>query len=196
MLGGIAISFRRIFLCQDPCRGHSLMGAPTKKVFRAVLVLAAAAGSFCSGSAEDIARVVFTEATQFSDTSPFVTAVGLRAATADVVPPASRILLLVDTSASQTGTYRERSFAAAEGVLDGMRKQDRVLLAAVDVGMDRACNEFVPASTGAVNEALTSLRTRTPLGHTDLIAVLEAALATAAGIPPRPRSSTSGTAQA
>jgi hypothetical protein len=57
------------------------------------------------------ARVSFVEAFRRNDDvgSPFVTAVGVRWTPSDIVAAPARVLVLVDTSASQIGDHRRRS---------------------------------------------------------------------------------------
>lgn len=91
--------------------------------------------------------------------------------------PADRHVLLVDTSASQTGVHRERSLAVVEALLAALPAKATVSAFAVDVAAEPLTDGFLP-----VGEARTVVRDglarRTPLGATDLAAGLNEALET------------------
>jgi hypothetical protein len=55
----------------------------------------------------------------------------------------SDVLVLMDTSASQVGLYRQDSLAALEALLSGLSDQDRVRLVAVDVNAVSAARLLV-----------------------------------------------------
>jgi hypothetical protein len=100
-----------------------------------------------------------------------VTAHGLRvdvdAASAGASVPCD-LILVVDTSASQTGVHRTRSLEAVDAVVRTCDENDRILLAAIDVDVQPLTDGFVsPMATG---EAVRRLQRRTPLGSTDLVA--------------------------
>ena len=85
------------------------------------------------------------------------------------------MVVVVDTSASQSGEFRQDSLIAAEQVLAGMRAKDRVQVFAADVDANALTSHF-----GAVNEdqteaVMNQLGARLPLGNTNLISVLETA---------------------
>ncbi|TWT47676.1 VWA domain-containing protein [Botrimarina hoheduenensis] len=88
------------------------------------------------------------------------------------------LVVLVDTSASQTGLYRETALAAVEALVGAVEPGSQVRLMAVDLDA-RPLHEgaFEPGSAGA-SEALASLREVAPLGTTDLNAALSAAIDT------------------
>ena len=52
---------------------------------------------------------------------------------AEVKKPAADVIVVVDTSASQSGEYRREALAAADQVLNGLRSGDRAQLFAADV---------------------------------------------------------------
>lgn len=85
------------------------------------------------------------------------------------------IVVIVDTSASQTGVYRDDSLAALKSMLDSVGKNDRVKLLAVDVDAVELTGGFVAPGSAEMQAALTKLKARTPLGSTDLVKALKAA---------------------
>ena len=121
------------------------------------------------------ASVTFVEAFGGSPSQPPVAAVGLRAAKAPA-PQSVNVLVLVDTSASQTGAYRDRALRALDALLETARPADRFAIAAVDVGCTPLSDGFHPAGEAALRQARLDLDSRTPLGSTDLPAVMEEAL--------------------
>jgi uncharacterized protein with von Willebrand factor type A (vWA) domain len=86
----------------------------------------------------------------------------------------NEVVILIDTSASQTGQYRAEEMAVLNAMLASMSPADRVQLMAVDM-------KAVPLSAGVVapgpemQAALAKLNGRTPLGATDLDAGLRTA---------------------
>ena len=90
--------------------------------------------------------------------------------TEDLPAAASRdVLILVDTSASQTGAYRSDSIDALQTVLRGLRPEDRVQLAALDLRMVPLSSGFAAAASPNTQHALQQLQQRSPLGSTDLV---------------------------
>ncbi|HRF02086.1 MAG TPA: hypothetical protein PLI18_16335, partial [Pirellulaceae bacterium] len=84
----------------------------------------------------------------------------------------SDVVILVDTSASQIGGYREESLAALRSVLAGLSDQDRVKLLAVDLEPVELTDGFVQVGDAAIDQALAALEARTPLGSTDVAGML------------------------
>ena len=105
------------------------------------------------------------------------TALGLRAQGLSAADAAD-VLVLIDTSASQTGAYRRRQLEALDSLLAASRPADGVRIAAADVACEPLADSFEAATSDAVKASLRSLDARTPLGSTDLAAALE----TAAGL--------------
>jgi hypothetical protein len=103
-----------------------------------------------------------------------VTAIGVRGA-AHAAESTVRVVILMDTSASQTGPYRRAQLDAIAGLLDGARPDDRFTIAAVDVDCAPLVDGFHPARADAIQEARVALTSRTPLGSTDFSRVIEAA---------------------
>ena len=76
------------------------------------------------------ATVTMTRATHQDESVPAVTAVGLQATGPSGETAATRICILVDTSASQSGVLQQQSLEVVRGLLGNIRPHDRVLLAA------------------------------------------------------------------
>ncbi len=135
-------------------------------------------------AAANPAVVSFAEAAPAADGAPQVTAVGLRAA-ASAANGSTQVVVLVDTSASQTGQHRQRSLDGLAGLLEKARPTDRVAVSAVDVGSTPLTEGFFAPGDPALAAAARGLSGRTPLGSTDLVAVLEDAVARFEGEGPR-----------
>ncbi len=99
-----------------------------------------------------------------------------------LTPPATAasathdIVVMVDTSASQTGLYRDDSFAALRSMLDNLGQNDRVKLVAVDIDAIALTDKFVTADSAEMKAALAKLSARTPLGSTDMVKALSSAV--------------------
>lgn len=85
----------------------------------------------------------------------------------------SNVLILVDTSASQTGLFGQDSLAMAKAILDGLSPQDKVQLAAVDLDAVSLSGGFFAPTSKEIRSALTKLEERSPLGSTDINEVLK-----------------------
>ncbi|MEI6241572.1 MAG: hypothetical protein WCR51_14395, partial [Planctomycetia bacterium] len=125
--------------------------------------------------AEQPVAISFTEGFAGSDFAPPVIAVGLRAATPAEPAGAVDVVVLVDTSASQIGAQRLRASEALEGLLEKARPSDRFRIAAVDIDCAVLGDGFAPAGGPATRDAVKALAERTPLGSTDIVAVLDTA---------------------
>ena len=117
--------------------------------------------------------ISFVETFQRDETAVPVTAIGMRWSPPTTVAPPARVVVLVDTSASQIGSYRQRAAESLTGILEAARPEDRFLPAAVDVGCVPLTTGFLSARDPAVQTAIEGLNARTPLGSTDLIEVLD-----------------------
>jgi uncharacterized membrane protein YgcG len=84
------------------------------------------------------------------------------------------VVVLFDTSASQTGVYRTKALTALETLLAGLGPQDRVKLMAVDLNAVPLCDDFVAANSPEMQAAREKLAARIPLGSTDLARALSA----------------------
>ncbi|MGD9648077.1 MAG: hypothetical protein AB7U73_20355, partial [Pirellulales bacterium] len=83
------------------------------------------------------------------------------------------LAILIDTSASQMGEYRERTIDTLKQMLAQLSPDDRVQLTAVDLKSVPLTKGFVAARGDEVDAALTKLNQREPLGTTDMAVVLE-----------------------
>ena len=126
-------------------------------------------------SADTEAHVSFVEAAQHSDSSPIVTAIGLRMKPIRQPVAASEIVILVDTSASQAGDYRRLALDSLAGILEKARETDRFQIAAVDISCVPLSDGFLSPRGESIRASTLKLDARTPLGSTDMITVLDAA---------------------
>jgi hypothetical protein len=149
------------------------MSRPWLTVF-AIAVGSALPGSLPVSHAAAPVSVGFVEACPGTGGEPRVTALGIRTPPA-TARPAAHVLVLVDTSASQTGVHRQRASEALLGLLESGRPEDRFAVAAVDVACKPLAEGFHPAKDESLRKARLALDARTPLGTTDLIAILEEA---------------------
>ncbi len=89
---------------------------------------------------------------------------------------ACRVVVLVDTSASQSGKYRDKAFEALDALAEQLPAEARLQLVAVDLDAVPMTSEFVKVGSPQWKQALAKLRKRAPLGTTDLpLAVNKAA---------------------
>lgn len=89
-------------------------------------------------------------------------------------------VLLVDTSASQVGEYRQQTLAVAEHLLRSLPATDRVSVLAVDLAAAPMTAGLVEP-TAALEVALPALSQRFPAGATNLLSALTAAQAQLTG---------------
>ena len=87
------------------------------------------------------------------------------------------VVVVVNTSASVSGQYREKSSKALSGLLESLGPGDRVYLIAADVTAVALTERFVAANSPEMQAALEKLNRRAPLGATDLEKALQTALA-------------------
>ncbi len=80
----------------------------------------------------------------------------------------ARVGIVVDTSASQVGAFRQDQLAMLRGILSGLRPGDQVQLFAADVSVAPLSELISVADESAIAEALAKLTRRLPLGHTNL----------------------------
>ena len=88
-------------------------------------------------------------------------------------PVATDVIVLVDTSASQIGLFREDALAATKTLVKHLPSGDRFRLFAVDLRANAMDDAFQAAGQG--DAALQKLAARTPLGATDLLGALRTA---------------------
>ncbi|MBM4094015.1 MAG: VWA domain-containing protein, partial [Planctomycetes bacterium] len=86
------------------------------------------------------------------------------------------VVVLVDTSASQKNLFRDDSLTAVNELIRRLDPQDRVRLFAVDIEATPLHDDFSSAGSQDVKDALAKLAQRTPLGATDMVAGLKAAV--------------------
>ena len=88
------------------------------------------------------------------------------------VHPAHDVVVLVDTSASQTGVYRDDALAAAKQLMAGLDARDRVEIMAVDLDAVTMMSGFAPPDSSQVSRGLQQIKERAPLGSTDMLRVI------------------------
>ncbi len=90
-------------------------------------------------------------------------------------PVASEVVIFVDTSASQTGIFRDDSLSLANALIELLGDDDTVRLFAADLDPVEMTDGFVKTSGLKIEKALEKLAERTPLGATDFVALLDTA---------------------
>jgi hypothetical protein len=156
--------------CLGSCLGSCIacQGSPAK---------ADTSGPVAVSFAESTAVAASAPRPGSPETPPQVTAIGVRArpspATADA---AVDVLLLIDTSASQTGIHRQQANDAVSAVLQAAPARARFRVAAIDVSCEPLSKGFFDAGDEQLQDAVRSLDRRAPLGSTDLVGGIEAAL--------------------
>lgn len=86
-------------------------------------------------------------------------------------------VLLVDTSASQTGGFREQGLAVLEAFLAALPATDRVSVYAIDVSVQPLTDGFVGPQSAEAGKALAHLKRRVPLGASKMLPALHTAAA-------------------
>ncbi len=99
----------------------------------------------------------------------------------------NEIVVLFDTSASQSGDYRDKARAALQAFLSALAPEDRVRLWAVDVNAVEMTAGFASPAGDATKAALAKLTQRVPLGATDMDVVLQTAAESFANGAAKPR---------
>ena len=96
--------------------------------------------------------------------------------TIDVAPAKQhQVVVLMDTSASQTGVYREKALEAIRTLLFALDADDRVRLMAGDLKAVSLTDGFVAPNGAEMKAALAKLERRVPLASTDMPVVLSTA---------------------
>ena len=85
------------------------------------------------------------------------------------------VVVLVDTSASQRGAYREASFASLQTLLANSRPADQLQVWAVDLGVKPITKAWTNGDSQGFERVTDSLRQVMPLGSTDMDKALRAA---------------------
>ncbi|TVS07715.1 MAG: hypothetical protein EA424_29460, partial [Planctomycetaceae bacterium] len=97
------------------------------------------------------------------------------------------VLVLFDTSASQTGAYRDDAIRALNGMLSSLGSEDRVKLMSIDLNAVAMTEQFVAPGSQAMRDGLARLQQRVPLGSTDMQRGLRGAAENFSGPATRPR---------
>ncbi len=92
------------------------------------------------------------------------------------VAEARDVVVVFDTSASQTGEYRSDGLEGLRSAIAGLRPEDRVHLMAADLRAVPMTDSFVAPNSPEMAEALQKLERRAPLGSTDLPGAVSAAV--------------------
>ena len=85
------------------------------------------------------------------------------------------VVVLFDTSASQTGNFRTQSLEVLRSLIETLSSEHRVALLAVDVDAVPLTEGFVAAKSDELATAVKRLQKRVPLGATSFALALEAA---------------------
>ncbi len=103
-------------------------------------------------------------------------ALSLAPVTAPAVADKTELVLLVDTSASQAGRFRDDSLTAVRELLSTLPANTTVKLMAIDVKPIALSTGFVAPNGQEMEAALAKLNNRVPLGATDLPAGVSSAM--------------------
>ncbi len=79
-----------------------------------------------------------------------------------------QVVVLMDTSASQSGKYRDKALEALDALVEQLPEGARLQLVAVDLDAVVLTSSFVRPDSPQWKQALEKLRKRAPLGTTDL----------------------------
>jgi hypothetical protein len=109
-------------------------------------------------------------------------ALALRAKAPKQADTTRDLVVLVNTSAEQTGVHRERALAALDALLANLG-QDRVDLMSFDRNTISLTKGFVSPNSPDMSRALARLQRREPLGDTDLETAFNAAAVSYEGSP-------------
>lgn len=88
-----------------------------------------------------------------------------------------RHVILVDTSASQTGIYRSNSQQIVASLIERLPSGHSVMVVAVDTTYAPITSGFVATGSEELRAALNGLKKRTPMGSTDLHGAIRKAFA-------------------
>lgn len=90
-----------------------------------------------------------------------------------------RHIVLIDTSASQTGLFRENSLRLVKSLASVVPADHRLMVVAVDSTFEPLSPDFVAPGSAAFTAAVEKLSERTPMGSTNLAISLKHAVALA-----------------
>ena len=88
-----------------------------------------------------------------------------------------RHVILIDTSASQTGCFRDGSIELLTALIERLPAGHQVKVAAVDTTFEPLTEGFQLTGSADLKQSVKSLASRTPMGATDLTSGLRAAFA-------------------
>jgi uncharacterized protein with von Willebrand factor type A (vWA) domain len=91
-------------------------------------------------------------------------------------PTGHDVVILFDTSASQTGYFREKALETLGHFVDSLKPSSRVQLMAVDLDAHPLTSQFVAPDSPEFAQAIDALKRRAPLGATNLVAALDGAI--------------------
>jgi uncharacterized membrane protein YgcG len=94
-----------------------------------------------------------------------------------------RHVILVDTSASQTGRYRQDSLQLLSKLIESLPAGHTAMVAAVDTEFKPLTSGFVSTGSNELKSSVQQLSQRTPMGATDLPAVLRSVAGNGESIP-------------
>ena len=94
-----------------------------------------------------------------------------------------RHIILIDTSASQTGRFRDQSIELLSSVIDRLPAGHTVMVAAADSSVDQLTPGFVSAGSAELKQSVEVLSARTPMGATDISESLREAIGSDASLP-------------
>ena len=116
-------------------------------------------------------------ATYDSSTGEINFAMSLNPEVDDSLAQPSDVVIFVDTSASQTGAYKDDSIKTLKKLLANLNAEDRVKVLAIDIDtVQLHNNEFVRPDANATVVAIEKLKERVPLGSTDMAGMLNSAV--------------------
>ena len=152
----------------------------TRIAFKGLMVAMLTVSLASVSTAENIHRGLFEGsyesprmATYDDATSGTSFALSLSAQVNDIQERSSDIVIFVDTSASQSGVFKQDSIATLEHLLKGLSVDDRVKVVAIDLDPVVLTREFVRPDSQEVSVAIEKLKNRVALGSTDLSLMLE-----------------------
>ncbi len=111
----------------------------------------------------------------FSQDGQTYYALSLMPEVAEPETSSTALVVMVDTSASQQGPFREVALAALETLLSNLRPADQVQVWGVDLDVRPTTDSWLAGDSRALAKASTGIRNIVPLGSTDMDAALSAA---------------------
>ena len=100
----------------------------------------------------------------------------------------SDVMIFVDTSASQTGEFKDQSLKLASEIIENLNSQDTVQLLAIDLDPVPLHQGFAAPGSSEVQMAVEALRQRVALGSTNMKSMLSKASTSFASMKNRNRS--------